>query len=117
MSGPSKLTVIQIHQAARVHCYPEPGDVRLSGADQLTKYSAFVGSAYFCSVCGSATHVSVDEPITGMDGQEVSEREPTPEPTVNIVAVNVRCLHGVDVGEIGANRYDGRAKPPIYSVE
>jgi len=35
---------------------------------------------------------------------------------LKIFAVDVSALHGVDVGELKTNKYDGRSEPPMFVV-
>jgi hypothetical protein len=105
---------------ARTHCYPDPGGVHIDGAANLTRYYVRpgFGNACFCKVCGSQTHIEWD-PDEPAAQEEVVSNPATELPSHgdHIVALNVRCLHGVDLTAIGVNKYDGRDLPPAFTVD
>lgn len=112
MGTPSLL----IHsQAARVHCYPkDASDVHLSGAGLLSRYTMSPGaSAYFCKQCGTHLVVALDEPSAESASQSASEALGH---SLNIVAVNIRELHGIDMDMLRINKHDARGQAPIYQV-
>lgn len=66
----------------------------LSGGDQLTDYQFGRKSIHhlFCRICGIESYATGSMP----DG--------TP-----MVAVNVRCIDGIDVDALAVSRFDGRS--------
>jgi len=121
-----KLT--QHCQTARVHAYADTQDVHLGGASNLTSYAVSSKlTAQFCKICGTQMLMSTPPPVWHKQLNENDEPEPGDEviedPVTelgfdfNVAAVNVRVLHGIDVETIGATRYDGRAREPVFMAE
>lgn len=67
----------------------------LSGGDAQTEYqfNKHVIHHLFCKACGVASYATGKKP----DGKEM-------------VAVNVRCLDGVDLGALKLTHFDGRSR-------
>jgi hypothetical protein len=75
---------------------PAPSFTLLSGDEMLTDYQFGKGRIHhlFCKRCGVRSFARA----AGRDGQPM-------------VAVNVRCLDGVDLAAIPTKQHDGRATP------
>ena len=67
----------------------------LSGEDSLTEYqfNMHVIHHVFCKVCGVQSFARGERP----DGAEM-------------IAINARCLDGIDANELQPKKYDGRSK-------
>ncbi|MGH0028950.1 MAG: GFA family protein [Myxococcota bacterium] len=82
-----------------VHWYVEPGRFRLLGSDEtLATYRFGTRTAlnHFCRVCGVAPF-----------------RRPRSDP--DKIAVNVRCLEGVDLADLPVTEFDGRNWEEAYA--
>ena len=118
MRSQGRVETNLLMQSGRIHCYPNPEDVHIGGAENLTKYELKPGDgAYFCKVCGSHLFVGSDGPVKDCNGKELAEPEKVLGHDLNIGAVNIRYLHGVDLKEIKINKYNGRDKPPEFTVD
>ena len=74
----------------------EPSAMKvLAGGDLQTEYqfNKHVIHHLFCKVCGVASYATGKKP----DGKEM-------------VAINVRCLDGVDVGALKLTHFDGKSR-------
>ena len=74
----------------------EPSAMKvLSGGDSQTEYqfNKHVIHHLFCGVCGVASYATGKKP----DGKEM-------------VAINVRCLDGVDLGSLTLTPFDGKSR-------
>jgi len=83
--------------------------------DKLQAYRVSAhADAFSCKDCGVLLL------LAGIEVPEESEKieqEQEMGHALKVFAVNVRALHGVDVGKLKTTKYDGRSQPPLFVVD
>ena len=104
------LHLAHVLKSGRIHCYPKNAeDIHLGGAEHLTMYPYKpTARAYFCNKCG--THLL-------MDDSDPVELKAGLGHDMNVTAVTLRILQGLDLAKVNVNQYNGRDNAPIYVVK
>ncbi|KAJ7628832.1 hypothetical protein FB45DRAFT_1080156 [Roridomyces roridus] len=89
------------HRDAALWVYPGTPTVIFAGLTSLTEYTFGLGRTYhgFCGSCGvSIRERFVNTKLEGFEGRDRTRK----------VALNVRTMSGVDLGELTIKKHDGR---------